>query len=297
MKKIEAPENATKLIVDVRSVLYSAYFWAKNHVEADEFENSSKARNSAILYRFFDKLRLSHMYANTNRMYFCCDSKTSKRKDMFPDYKGKRLKEEKLVECFPFFDRIQYEFLPAMGFKNVYHFEGLEADDIIASICLKEKKLPVVIYSDDADMYQCLKGNVTMMSISRSSESGARIMTVAKFQKLFNINPDMWAEVKSLAGCSTDNIPGYPGVGEVLAIRYLKGELTRGTRKARIEAHPEIRDFTRKLVKLPFNNEILDVSYTPDDFDKEYIIDLFDSYDLSCMIDSMFWNKFFGWKE
>ena len=112
MKKIEAPENATKLIVDVRSVLYSAYFWAKNHVEADEFENSSKARNSAILYRFFDKLRLSHMYANTNRMYFCCDSKTSKRKDMFPDYKGKRLKEEKLLNVFRFSIVFNMNFFP-----------------------------------------------------------------------------------------------------------------------------------------------------------------------------------------
>ena len=102
MKKIEAPENAAKLLVDVRGVLYGAFFWARKNYNME----NTKEFHGAILYRFFQKLKYAHYYANTNRIYFCLDSKESKRKELYPEYKANRIKNEDIIACFPFFEKI-----------------------------------------------------------------------------------------------------------------------------------------------------------------------------------------------
>lgn len=290
MKQIDAAENATKLVVDIRGVIYSAYFWAKKNYDVE----NRKEMESAILLRFFDKLKMAHYYAKTNRVIFACDSATSIRKKIYPEYKGKRPKDEHFELYRDFFLKIQNEIIPNIGFSNVIEAEGLEADDIIASIAIQEKKLPVVILSDDADLYQCIKSNVSIMSINRSS-ANACLMYPAKFEKLFGINHERWADVKSICGCTTDNIPGIEGVGEKFAIRYLKGEMPNGVRKTRIESEEgqATIKFTDRLVRLPFDGNVIPFTWEPDNFNHKYIAKLIDDYGLYSM-QNEFWDKFFG---
>lgn len=294
MKRIEAPENATKLLVDIRGVLYASYFWARKEYDAEnqhEFE-------SAVLFRFFTKLRCAHYYANTNRIIFCCDSATSKRKEIYADYKGKRTKDEYFDRYRAFFLKVQNEILPFMGFKNILTADGLEADDIIASICLQESKLPIVIYSEDGDLYQCLKHNVHMMSIKRASlDNDATIMYPSKFEKLFGIPCSRWAEVKSMAGCTTDNVKGIENVGEGRAIKYLLGELPNGMVKSRIERSADVIEFTKRLVKLPFDGVVIPFTWQPDDFNKDNILKVIEEYSLTSMMDGKFWSAFFGFDQ
>ena len=290
MKQIDAAENATKLVVDIRGVIYSAYFWAKKNYDVE----NRKEMESTILLRFFDKLKMAHHYAKTNRIIFACDSATSIRKQLYADYKGKRAKDEHFDLYRDFFLKIQNEIIPAMGFSNVIEAEGLEADDIIASIAIQEKKLPVVILSDDADLYQCIKDNVSIMSINRSS-SNACLMYPTKFERVFEISHERWADVKSICGCTTDNIPGIEGVGETLAIRYLKGEMPNGIRKSRIESEEgqATIKFTDRLVRLPFDGNVIPFTWEPDNFNHKYIAKLIEDYSLYSM-QNEFWDKFFG---
>jgi DNA polymerase-1 len=290
MKQIDAAENATKLLVDTRAVIYAAYFWAKKHYDIE----NRKEIESAILMRFFDKLKMAHYYAKTNRIIFCCDSAKSIRREIYPDYKGKRAKDEHFDLYREFFLKIQNEIIPDIGFSNVIEAEGLEADDIIASIAIQEKRLPVVILSDDSDLYQCIKGNVSIMSINRSSNE-ACLMYPAKFERLFGISHERWADVKSIAGCTTDNIPGIEGVGEKIAIKYLNGELSNGIRKSRIESETgkaTIR-FTDRLVRLPFDGNVIPFEWEPDNFNHKYITNMIEQYSLFNM-QCEFWDKFFG---
>ena len=291
MKKIEAPENATKLLVDIRGVMYAAYFWAKKNYN---IENVDEIK-SAILHRVFEKIKVAHSYANTNRVIFCCDSRSSRRKELYSDYKGRRTKDEHFDSYRDFFLEIQNEILPNMGFSNVLEAEGLEADDIIASICMQESKLPVVIFADDADLYQCIKQNVSQMSITKSSNE-ACLMYPAKFLKLFGISHNRWADVKALAGCPTDNIPGVKGIGEGKAIAYLNGKMSNGICKARIEQSADVIALTDKLVRLPFNGEVIPFEWEPDNFNTGYIALLVAKYNLQ-LLESTFWEKFFGFKK
>lgn len=292
-KRLEAPENSAKLLVDFRAVMYSSYYWAKNKCDKDNRADME----CGIMFRFFDKLHLAHTYANTNRIFICVDDKESKRKDIYPAYKGKRKKDELLVSFFPFFDYVAEEILPKMGFKNIVKAPGLEADDIIASICAKENKLPLVIFSEDADLYQCLKYNVSMMSVMRSTAANASIMDVARFRRIWGIEPEQWIDVKSIAGCATDNVPGIKGVGEKTAIKYLKGELTRGLKYICISNGGDTIDFTRRLVKIPFDGEVLDIKYTPEEFNKSGIAEVASKYGLFRTFEDPFWVNFFGLED
>jgi DNA polymerase-1 len=290
MKQIDAPENATKLLVDIRAVIYASYFWAKKNYDIED----RKEMESAILMRFFDKIKMAHRYAKTNRVIFCCDSAKSIRREIYPDYKGKRAKDEHFELYRDFFLKIQNEIVPNMGFMNVIEAEGLEADDVIASICIQETRLPVVVLSDDADLYQCIKSNVSIMSVTRSANE-ACLMYPAKFERIFGINHERWADVKSIAGCTTDNVPGIEGVGEKFAMKYLTGQMSNGIRKARIEREEgqAIIKFTDRLVRLPFDGNVIPFEWQPDEFNRKYIVKLIEEYSLLQM-QTEFWDKFFG---
>jgi 5'-3' exonuclease len=282
------PENSAKILVDIRGLLYNSFFWAKKHYDV----GVRQEMESAMLHQVFSKLKLAMKTARTNRLIFCCDSATSKRKELYPEYKGRRTKDEDFINYKDFFLRIQNEVIPSMGFANVLEAQGLEADDIIASICAKEKKLPILILSDDADLYQCVKDNVYMMAI-RSNSDKPQLMTPAKFTKLFGLPPNRWADVKALAGCGTDNIPGIPGVGEGKALAYLLGTLPqKGIVYKRIQNSKDIIDFTDKLVRLPFNGQILDFQYEDDEFNIDYIVKLINEYSL-LSLETPFWEGVF----
>lgn len=282
------PENSAKILVDIRGLMYNSFFWAKkNYTVTNQAE-----MESAILHQVFSKLKLAMRTARSNRLVFCCDSPKSKRKEIYPEYKGRRTKDEDFARFKDFFLQIQNEIIPSMGFANVLEAEGLEADDIIASICLKEKKLPILILSDDADLYQCVKDNVYMMAIRGGNEK-ARLMTPAKFEKVFGITTDRWADVKALAGCGTDNIPGVVGVGEHKAISYLLGSMSpKGIVYKRIEQSKDIIQMTDRLVRLPFDGQVLDFEYESDNFDMTFIVNLINKYSL-LSLETPFWEGVF----
>ena len=282
------PQNSAKVLVDIRGLLYNSFFWAKKNYDV----SVRHEMESAMLHQVFSKLKLALKTARTNKIIFCCDSPTSKRRDIYPEYKGRRTKDEDFVAYKDFFLRVQNEIIPAIGFSNVFEVDGLEADDIIASICAKENKIPILILSDDADLYQCVKDNVYMMAI-RSNSDQPKLMTPAKFQKLFGLPTSRWADVKSLAGCGTDNIPGIPGVGEGKAISYLLDTLPKtGIVYKRIEQSGDIIEFTDRLVRLPFDGEIIDFDYEADAFDMNYIVKLINEYSL-LSLETPFWEAMF----
>ena len=71
------------------------------------------------------------------------------------------------------------------------------------------------------------------------------------FRKEFKIDPGDWVEVKKVAGCPTDGVPGVSGVGIKRAIKYIKGELT-GKKYQNIIYNKKLIKRNEKLVKLPF---------------------------------------------
>jgi len=106
---------------------------------------------------------------------------------------------------------------------------------------------PVIASSDD-DLLQLLSPYTSIYNLGRKER-----YTEQKFIQDYGIQPQEWVEVKKIAGCSGDNVPGVPGVGEKTAIRYLRGELNPDTKAyQKIEQGRKIIERNEDLVSLPF---------------------------------------------
>jgi len=185
---------------------------------------------------------------------FAWDSRKSFRKQIYPDYKGNRRKDvpPKIMEimevAFPQFRQVRSELLPMMGFHNNFIQTGVEADDIIAVICDTQKS-PVVIISSDNDLHQLLTDKISMFNLKK-------LYTKKDFEKEHGIPPKKWGLVKAIAGCSTDNVKGVPGVGVVKAIKYINGDMPERYKAfKKIEESETIIERNRHLVVLPFETE------------------------------------------
>ncbi len=219
---------------------------------------SFKGRPTNVLFGIFrDILDLRDLF-NTDKFAFCFDSSSSKRKEIYSDYKGNRkIKEESegdkkaRVDLYIQIEEL-FDILPDIGFQNVFEVEGYEADDIIASICYDlDIDDEVIIVSTDQDLYQLL----SVYTISIYNPIKKKVITEEWFIKEYEINPSKWSCVKAIAGCSSDNIIGAFGVGEKTAIKYLNEKLKRDTKAFESIAKVLNTDFERnmKLVDLPYS--------------------------------------------
>jgi len=88
--------------------------------------------------------------------------------------------------------------------------EGFEADDIIASLACKARDAGgrVTIVSSDKDLMQLVGGGIEMFDAMKNR----RIDSEGVMEK-FGVTPDRVVDVQALAGDSTDNVPGAPGIG------------------------------------------------------------------------------------
>jgi len=214
---------------------------------------SYKGMQVSIIFSFLKTILAIFKKYRSNQMVFCWDSKKSNRKVMFKDYKAKRrenLNEEErrlLNESFEQFTALRLVVLPSMGFRNIFRKTGFEGDDIIASIAHRTRENEVLIVSSDHDFYQLLGSGIVMYDPKKRKELDADW-----FAGKFTISPLQWANVLSIAGCSSDNVPGVPGVGVKTAIKYLKGEVKKDSKVYRnIINHKEEIELYDSLVRLP----------------------------------------------
>lgn len=137
------------------------------------------------------------------------------RKKHYPEYKANR--KETPQELVPQF-KIFREVLVSL---NIPYFEDpeYEADDLLGTIAEKAVDYQTLILTGDHDMLQLINQQVNVMLIKSSRQI---ILTKENLQNEMGYTPDMVVEIKALAGDTSDNIPGVPGVGEKTAIKLLK---------------------------------------------------------------------------
>ena len=137
------------------------------------------------------------------------------RNDIYPDYKANRPPPPE--ELIPQFDLIR----EATRAFNVPCIElaGYEADDLIATYArlARERGQEVTIVSSDKDMMQLVGEGVTMLDPVKNRAIG-RDQVIERF----GVGPEKVIDVQALAGDSTDNVPGVPGIGEKIAIQLIQ---------------------------------------------------------------------------
>lgn len=241
-----------QILVDCNTLLYAAM-----HSMGDL---SHKEMRTGVMFGFFLKLLSIAREFESNYFVFCWDSKHSVRRKEYPNYKRKR--RESRAEATPQEEarylsmieqsvRLRKEILPELGFKNSFLQAGYESDDLMAYIVQAYIGDWLMITSDN-DMYQCLA------YCDIYSPQTKKLMTEDIFKQKYKIETHQWAYAKAIGGCDGDNVIGIEGVSDPKresskALKYIRGELTKGKIFERIVAHMlDIVAPNQKLVSLPF---------------------------------------------
>ncbi len=128
------------------------------------------------------------------------------RRRLYPAYKANRAETPAdLIPQFPLIRRAARAF----GLAAVEQ-TGLEADDIIAAYArrAREKNARVSIISSDKDLMQLVGDKVVMIDTMKE-----RVIGPQEVVQRFGVPPAKVVDVQALAGDSSDNIPGAPGIG------------------------------------------------------------------------------------
>ena len=175
--------------------------------------------------------------AGTRRFAVIFDSsRVSFRNDIYPEYKANR--SDPPEELVPQFDLIR----DATRAFNVPCIElpGFEADDLIATFArmAREEGHEVVIVSSDKDLMQLVNDDVSMLDPAKN-------VTIRRDEVIerFGVGPESVIDVQALAGDSTDNVPGVPGIGVKTAAELIR---TYGDLDTLLERAEEIKQPKRR---------------------------------------------------
>ncbi len=239
---------STLLVLDVPYLAHRAYHTV-GHL-------SHNGEGTGVIYGVLQAVdSLTDLFA-TDRLVFAFDFGGSKRKIIYPEYKANRYKkdltedeQEAIRSLRNQITQLRKEFLPAMGYQNVFSQDGYEADDVIASVASEVGEMgEAIIVSSDQDMWQLLR-----RSVSCYNPQTQKMTTVKSFVGKWGISPTMWDCVKALAGDPSDNIKGIDGVGLKTAAKWYAGTLKQGSKAyERINEGIGVHSQNIELIRLPF---------------------------------------------
>ena len=128
------------------------------------------------------------------------------RNEIYSDYKANR--SEAPDDLAPQFEYIRKSVL-AFNLPSV-DLVNYEADDLIATYVdqILKKGAKVTIVSSDKDLMQLFKNKVRIFDPMKN-----KFISEEDVQNKFGVDPSKVIDVQALAGDSSDNVPGVPGIG------------------------------------------------------------------------------------
>ncbi|MCA9479626.1 MAG: DNA polymerase I [Nitrospira sp.] len=177
------------------------------------------------------------------------------RNDIAPSYKANRT--DPPDELVPQFELVR-EATRAFNLDCI-ELNGFEADDLIATYTKEalQAGADVTIVSSDKDLMQLVSDRVCMWDSIKNRKIGPE-QVVEKF----GVPPEKVVDVQSLAGDSTDNVPGVPGIGIKTAAQLIQEygdldtlltraiEIKQNKRRESLIEHADKARLSRELVRL-----------------------------------------------
>lgn len=168
------------------------------------------------------------------------------RSKIYEAYKANRPPApEDLVPQFPLTREATRAFnLPCL------EVEGFEADDIIATLAVQGRDAGgrVTIISSDKDLMQLVGRGIEMLDPMKNKRIGLN-----EVEEKFGVLPDKVIDIQSLAGDSTDNVPGAPGIGVKTAALLIN---EYGDLDSLLERAGEIKQPKRRQTLIDFADQI-----------------------------------------
>ena len=200
------------LLVDGNSLMHRA-FHALPLMDADGVYTNA-------VYGFLNMLLKVIKEENVQYLAVCFDEHgPTFRHTVYADYKAGR--RETPPELRQQFGTI-LSLLDDMGIRR-YSLQGWEADDLLGTLSLKGAAAGVtpLLLTGDRDALQLVGGGTELM-FTRKGISETIRFTPERVWEEYGFTPEQVTDWKGLAGDSSDNIPGVPGVGDKTAVKLLQ---------------------------------------------------------------------------
>ncbi|ACM19768.1 DNA polymerase I [Geotalea daltonii FRC-32] len=278
------PEKPKLYLIDGSSYIYRAYY-AIRHL------SSPKGFPTNALYGFIQMLLKVVKDRKPDHLAVVFDAgKLTFRNEIYPAYKANRsaMPDDLRLQIEPIKEAVRAFRIP------VLELPGFEADDIIGTIaCDCEKKgMAAVIVTGDKDLMQIVTDSVTLLDTMKDKASGP-----AEVVERFGVPPERVVDILALAGDSSDNIPGIPGIGEKTAIKLIQehhsldqllenASVVKGKVGERLREFADQARLSRRLATIECN---VPVPYSYGDFaasppDNRLLGDLFREYGFTTLM-------------
>lgn len=204
------------LLVDGNNILHQSFH---------KFEKlkSTDGKPSGAIFGFFKSL---HMYIDRfqpDDVYITFDNGHSPLRDkLLPEYKEHRQNISYDRESLFAQKAVIMKILRMLRIKYLFdknNSTGFEGDDLLAYLYFKKinKECLVTIVSTDKDFNQLLTTDRVKIFNPRKEE----YVRQTNCESLFGYTPYETVDFLSLVGDSSDDIPGFPGIGPVKARKFL----------------------------------------------------------------------------
>lgn len=202
-------------IIDGKSVFYRGYFAMPGLSLKDGTPTGGVYGFATLALEVIKKLEPDYVAVAWDKK----GTSIRRRLELLPTYKaGRKAPPEDFLAQIP----MLYELLDAFGWP-LYELDDYEADDIMGCLAeqASEQGIETCLITSDLDMLQ-LVGPLTHVYALKKGFSDIEQFSVEYFENKYGLNVHQFLDLKALKGDSSDNIPGVPGIGPVVATKLLQ---------------------------------------------------------------------------
>lgn len=203
------------ILVDGNNLLFRSYYAT---AYSGSLMKNSKGFPTNALYGFVNMMNKIISEENPEYIAVAFDIGKNFRAEKYDFYKdGRKETPEDLIKQMPYARKI----LKSMGIPYL-ELEPYEADDIIGTLAKMVEEDPDfngTIISSDRDLLQLISNQLDMKLLK---QKGFVKYNPESFYEEYKLEPIKIIDIKSLAGDSSDNIPGVKGIGEKTALSLLQ---------------------------------------------------------------------------
>ena len=263
MNKIKKSDHF--YLIDGSGYIFRAYYALPPlSRKSDGLPTGAVSGFCSMLFKLLEDSRADNSQERPTHFAVIFDSaRKNFRNEIYKDYKANRTEApEDLAPQFEYIRKSVKAFnLPSIELLNY------EADDLIATYAKQISKLgaKVTVISSDKDLMQLVSKDIRLYDPMKSKIIGEKEVI-----EKFGVKPNQVIDVQSLAGDSSDNIPGVPGIGIKTAAELINkykdldtllnkaSEIKQNKRRETLLANKEKALLSRELVTLKSDVPIKD---------------------------------------
>jgi 5'-3' exonuclease len=205
---------APTLVLDSPSLLYRAFFALPATIRDPQGRPVNAVRGYLDMVSLLMRTRLPSGLVNT----FDADWRPAFRVAAYAGYKAARRPDPPEL---PHQLALLLEVLEAAGLP-VADAAGYEADDVIGTLAVKATDAaPIEVVTGDRDLLQLVRDPEVAVLFTVKGVKDLRRFDEAEVEAAYGVPPRLYADLATLRGDSSDNLPGVPGIGPKTATTLL----------------------------------------------------------------------------